>query len=103
MSKVTKSLRFGVGSEHAGFTYSRTALAVMLALGAAFLLDFLDDHLTSAQRAERQLRLPVLGHIPLVPSDTSPLLTTLSPDSPVAESYRSLRANLGFAAMDGAL
>jgi capsular exopolysaccharide synthesis family protein len=73
--------------------------ALAAAIGAALLHEVLDDRLTTPQQAHRQVKLPVFGQIPLIAGGHQPLLTSFSPDSPLAESYRSLRANLGFAAI----
>jgi capsular exopolysaccharide synthesis family protein len=76
--------------------------ALLLAASSALLLEFLDDRLT-VPTAHRLLRLPVLGQIPLIPGDGHPLLSLLPSLSRAAASYRSLRANITFAAMDAPL
>ena len=68
-------------------------------LGAALLavIYFLDSSIKTVDDAERILGLPVLSAVPLLSKVKSPaeLLSLLSrPDSPVAESYRSLRTAL---------
>jgi succinoglycan biosynthesis transport protein ExoP len=70
-----------------------------LGLGVAFLRDSFDDRLTSKEAAEHAGGAPVLALTPLVPSwrRQNPLVVTIAePNSPAAESYRSLRTSLQF-------
>lgn len=46
----------------------RVLLALLVGLGAAFLLDYLDDSVRTAEEAEALLDAPVLGEIPANPS-----------------------------------
>jgi succinoglycan biosynthesis transport protein ExoP len=84
-------------------------LVLSLVLGAifglclAFLQEYLDDRITTPDEVDRLLHLPVLGHIPLMAGDTQRLMTALPPHSPIAESYRSLRSSISFAAIDAPL
>ena len=82
------------------------AFGVLLGIGAAVLLDRLDDSVRSPDEIVEQLRLTLLGMIPAIKleRDAVPgaammerLVTHANPRSPVAESYRSLRTNLAFA------
>jgi polysaccharide biosynthesis transport protein len=71
-----------------------------LGLGAAFLRDSFDDRLTSKDATERAGGIPVLAMTPLVPTwrRRKPLVITIAePNSPAAESFRSLRTSLQFA------
>jgi len=71
-----------------------------LGLAAAFLRDSLDDRLTSKEATEHAGGAPVLAMIPAVPSSrrSAPMVVTVTePNSPAAESYRSLRTSLQFA------
>jgi polysaccharide biosynthesis transport protein len=78
-------------------------LVLGLALGVGFvlLLEKLDDTLKTPDDIERQLRLPVLGLVPLVPEDEF-ADALLSPRSSLAEAYRSLRTSLQYATESGA-
>jgi succinoglycan biosynthesis transport protein ExoP len=74
-----------------------------LALGLIFLLEFLDDTLKTPEDIARLIGLPVIGFI----GDTREFgefengtIVSKHPRSPIAESYRSLRANLEFASVD---
>jgi capsular exopolysaccharide synthesis family protein len=76
------------------------AAGLALGLAVAFLRDSFDDRLTSKEATERAAGVPVLAMTPLVPSwrRRNPLVVTVAePDSPAAESYRSLRTSLQFA------
>ena len=79
-----------------------------LGLGAAMLLDRLDNSVRSPDEITRLFDVTVLGLIPRIklsdvnadPSTTTAmnrLVTHADPRSPVAEAYRSLRTNLAFA------
>ncbi len=76
------------------------AIGLMLAVGAAFLVEYLDDTVKSPQDVERTSKLPTFGTIVRFPkSDQSEVLTALEPRSVISEGYRVLRTNLQFAAM----
>lgn len=79
---------------------------LLLGLGAAVLLENLDDSVRSPEEIRVGMGLPVLGTIPRIRdaasrrgavSTNARLVTHLDPRSPVAEAYRSLRTNLAFA------
>jgi polysaccharide biosynthesis transport protein len=76
------------------------AAGLALGLAVAFVRDSFDDRLTSKEATERAAGAPVLAMTPLVPSwrRQKPLVVTVAePNSPAAESYRSLRTSLQFA------
>ena len=80
-------------------------VGLLLALGLAFLLEYLDDTVRSSDVVERVAGLPTLGTIPKMRggkdrSEIYRLATLLYPRSPVAEAYRSIRSNIEFAAVD---
>jgi capsular exopolysaccharide synthesis family protein len=84
-------------------------LSFGVGIGLAFLLDYLDDTLKSAEDVDRHLHLPTLAIIP-APRETRRLLGRNAPEpepgattalalvsdvrSPVAEAYRHLRTSL---------
>lgn len=74
-------------------------LGVFLGLCIALLQELLDDRINSPEEAERVLRLPNLGHVPLVEEEGLRLIRDISTFSPLMESYRSLRTNINFAAV----
>jgi hypothetical protein len=71
------------------------AMAIGLALsgGAAFLLEYLDDSLKTADDVRYALGLKVLGSIAKIQDDefTDKLVVAKYPRSPLAEAYRVLR------------
>jgi succinoglycan biosynthesis transport protein ExoP len=79
----------------------------ILGLGAAVVLENLDDSVKSPDEVREQFGLPVVGTIPGIKDSDLPgengaevarrLATHFDPRSPVAEAYRSLRTNLAFA------
>jgi capsular exopolysaccharide synthesis family protein len=83
-------------------------LSLVAGIGLAFLLDFLDDTLKSADDVDRYIHLPTLALIPAArsekprlrgaeaakPSDTTALAMVDDVRSPIAESYRHLRTSL---------
>jgi capsular exopolysaccharide synthesis family protein len=77
------------------------AAGLALGLAVAFLLNSLDDRLTSKESAEHAGGGPVLAMTPVVSSwrrqMLKPVVISLTePTSPAAESYRSLRTSLQF-------
>lgn len=98
-------------------------LGTLLGCGAAFTREYFDNTLRSKERVEEDLRLPVIGVIPLVEengrlrlaiSSEPPftrgvlfasgkkVLTELPRFSPAVEAFRALCTNLGFLPLDPA-
>jgi capsular exopolysaccharide synthesis family protein len=80
------------------------ALGLLGGIGLAFFFEHLDDSLKVPQDIEKELGLPVLGVIPLVPSrDDDELAVTenTDPRSGLAEAYRSVRTALQFSTDQG--
>jgi non-specific protein-tyrosine kinase len=80
-------------------------LGLLAATGIAFLAEYLEDSITSSEGVREATGLPTLGTVPVMSGDPKRseiyrLVTILSPRSPVAESYRALRTNIEFAAVD---
>lgn len=78
---------------------------LIIGLGLAFLLEYLDDTLQATEALERLGGgLPVLGIIPTMSSRrerTRPnLVVQSSPSSPAAEAFRYLRTSLTFLSLD---
>jgi capsular exopolysaccharide synthesis family protein len=84
-------------------TFVAAFAGLTLALGLAFLLDYLDDTLTHPENAEQALHIPALVAIPSVrmraAKDKGPF-AALRPMSPLAEAYRTLRTNVQFSSLD---
>lgn len=75
-------------------------LGLMLAAGIAFLVEYLDDTLKTAEQIGQVLGLPVIGYIANFEHKSTSAYVTDNPRSPVSEAFRTLRTNLEFAAVD---
>ena len=78
---------------------------ILLAIGAAYIVEFLDDTLKSPGHVEAVTGLPTLGAIMLIKGDKKRapiyrLVAILYPRSQAAESFRTLRTNIEFASLD---
>ena len=76
------------------------AAGLALGLAAAFLRDSLDDKLASKEATEQAGGTPVLAMTPVVTAwrrEAPVVVSVAEPNSPAAESYRSLRTSLLFA------
>lgn len=83
-------------------------LGLLLGIGAAFFLEYLDQTVRTTSDVEALLAIPVLGVIPRLRRSGSaaaedsgiandlPLIVALDPLDPAAEAYRNLRMNLTF-------
>ena len=80
------------------------ALAMGLTLGviAAFLIEALDDRLTSPDDVESKLGIPALGVIPMLDRGKDPNEALRDIRSPFSEAYYSLRTALQFSTSQGA-
>ncbi|MFW2342870.1 GumC family protein [Brevundimonas sp.] len=82
------------------------ALAFVLGLGlgvvAAFLIEALDDSITTPGDIEEKLGLPGLGNIPLLAKDEDAISALRDVRSPFSEAYYSLRTALQFTTSHGA-
>ena len=74
-------------------------LGIFLGLCLALLQELFDDRINSPEEAERALRVPNLGLIPLIEESGLRLIRDTSSYSPLMESYRTLRTNINFAAV----
>ncbi|MBI4520021.1 MAG: polysaccharide biosynthesis tyrosine autokinase, partial [Gemmatimonadetes bacterium] len=85
-------------------------LGLILGVGAAFFLEYLDRTVRTSADVESLLGIPVLGVIPrlrrMVPEQPVdgrkpvPLIVAMDPLDPAAEAYRNLRMNLTFMRSD---
>jgi capsular exopolysaccharide synthesis family protein len=80
-------------------------VGLMLGVGLAFLLEYLDDRLKTKEDVEQVMPgVPVLGMIPTLGGwrdKASTVVVSLSdPKSPAAEAYRSLRTSVQFIGLD---
>ncbi len=78
-----------------------TVVGLFLAVGAAYLIEYLDDTIKAPEEITRLLNLPVIGSISEVKKEeTVVAFIAGQPRSAAADNYRSLRTNLEFAAVD---
>lgn len=80
------------------------AVGAIMAVAAAFLLEYIDDSIRSPEETRKVFGAPVIGEIPRVNSseDESPQVGKY-PRSPLAEAFRSLRTNIEFMSVDDPL
>jgi capsular exopolysaccharide synthesis family protein len=79
-------------------------LGIILGIGMAFLVDYLDDTLKTREDFERYYGVTIIGEI----ARTTPageeereVIYFTRPESPAAEGFRNLRTNLQFLNLDG--
>ncbi|MFP4446873.1 MAG: GumC family protein, partial [Desulfosudaceae bacterium] len=79
-------------------------LSLMLGVGLAFFLEYLDNTVKTVEDAEPRLGLPVLGTVPLLKDSEYPVeqIVRKSPRSVIAESYKSLRTAVLLSSPNGA-
>ena len=78
-----------------------TAIGLILASGAAYLLEYLDNTFKSSEEITKALQVPIIGMIPDTGRGKNDKVYVVDkPRSPVAESFRTLRTNLEFADVD---
>lgn len=75
---------------------------LLVALGVAFLLDYLDQSIKSDEELTERLGLIAIGHIAFAPAGKERLaeLVTLDSQSPASEAYKALRTSLLFSTID---
>jgi succinoglycan biosynthesis transport protein ExoP len=81
------------------------AIGLILAAGAAFFLEYLDDTIKSPEDMMRTTGLTTLGAISRISGEnpSEKLITVRHPKSPISEAYRVLRTNLQFSSLDQSL
>lgn len=75
-------------------------VGLTVGLMLAFLLDHLDDTVKGTEDVDRNVGLPTLGAIPVLPKSSGPIIMGTSDRSVMAESFRLLRSNIRFASPD---
>ena len=80
-------------------------IGMILAVGAAFLVEYLDDTLKSSEDVTKATGITMLGAISRMKAGdpTERLITIRHPRSPISEAYRALRTNLQFSSLDNPL
>jgi succinoglycan biosynthesis transport protein ExoP len=70
------------------------AVGLVLAVGVAFGLDYMNDTIKTPEDVTRRLKLPFLGLIPSVRGDKHPMLATSQVPHDFGEAFRTLRTAL---------
>ncbi len=73
---------------------------MLLAAGAVFAFDSLDDTIKNPDEIRRRFNLPILGMIASHEVQDEKPISLRQPRSPVAEAFRALRTNITYAAVD---
>jgi non-specific protein-tyrosine kinase len=81
-------------------TLLAVAAGMLLAAGAVYALDSLDDTIKNPEELRRRFDLPVLGMIAWHEAGDQKPVSLSQPRSPVTESFRALRTNTLFAGVD---
>jgi capsular exopolysaccharide synthesis family protein len=82
------------------------AIGLVLASGAAYLLDYLDDTIKTPDDVSRVLGYPILGYLVEIEGledKKEGFYVADNPRSPAAEAFRAFRTNLEFTSVDGPL
>ncbi|MGB6423377.1 MAG: polysaccharide biosynthesis tyrosine autokinase [Anaerolineales bacterium] len=79
-----------------------SAIGFVLAVGGAFLIEYLDDSVKSPEDVERITKLPTIGGIARIEGEdySEKLVTANAPMLPISEAFRVLRTNLQFSFVD---
>jgi polysaccharide biosynthesis transport protein len=75
-------------------------VGLLIGLGAAFALDYLDDAVRTDDDLARISGLPVLATVPVDPPPDNRPVSISRPDDYAVETYRGLRTNLLFLGLD---
>ena len=70
------------------------AIGLVLAIGVAFGLDYMNDTIKTPEDVTRRLKLPFLGLVPAVRGDKHPVLASAHVPHDFGEAFRSLRTSL---------
>jgi len=79
-------------------------LGLILGVGLAFLVEYLDDTLRTREDFEKHYEAPIIGEIPHIALEDLPrnaIPYFAMPRNPAMEGYRTLRTNLQFLGLEG--
>ena len=88
-----------IGSKKLLTILMAAAVGFIFATGAAYLIEFLDNTLKTAEQVNRLVQLPVIGYIGNVGRSGWKHVTE-NPRSLISEAFRALRTNLEFLGID---
>ena len=91
-----------IGSSKMRTVMLAAAVGLVLAVGTAFLLEYLDDTIKTPADVEKAMHLTTLAGVSRIPGERlrEKLITVKHPRSPISEAYRVLRTNLQFSSLD---
>jgi succinoglycan biosynthesis transport protein ExoP len=69
-------------------------IGLVLAVGVAYGLDYMNDTIKTPEDVTRRLKLPFLGLVPSVPGDQHPMLASSHVPHDFGEAFRALRTSL---------
>jgi succinoglycan biosynthesis transport protein ExoP len=94
--------RAPIGSNQMMTVATAAAIGLALALGAAFLIEYLDDTVKTPEDVSKAMDLTMLAGISRIPGEAAQekLITIKHPKAPISEAYRVLRTNLQFSSLD---
>ena len=73
------------------------AVGLALAVAGAYLIEFFDKSVKTAQDASDLIQAPIVGNIPKIPKKDQPWsFVSENPRSPITDAFRMLRTNLDF-------
>ena len=87
-------------------TLLAAVVGAMLAVGVAFLIEYLDDTIKTVEDVRQALGLSALGAVTQFhqgEKEADWLIASSHPRSPISEGYRALRTNLQFSTVDNPL
>ncbi len=89
-----------VGPKTTRNTVLALVAGMLLAVGAVFAIDALDDTIKSPDEIRRRFRLPILGMISWHEAPQDQPIALAEPRSPAAEAFRALRTRITYASVD---
>lgn len=96
--------RFPIKPRKLQNTLLAAVVGCMLAVGVAFLIEYLDDTIKSSEDVGQALGLSTLGAITRFSTeDEARLIAAAHPRSPISEAYRALRTNIQYSSVDNPL
>jgi polysaccharide biosynthesis transport protein len=94
-----------IGNNRMTVVLLATAIALVIAIGGAYLMEYLDDTIKAPEDAARWLELPSLGAVGRLEGlgYATQLIAAQQPLAPLVDAFRILRTNLEFASVDASL
>lgn len=94
--------RSPIGSGAATQILLAAAIGCSLAVGASFLMEYLDDTIKTPEDVSKSIHITTVGSLPRISGDQASerIITARHPRSPTAEAFRVVRTNLQFSSLD---